>query len=198
MFDSKTDIQHRGWLTKCSEKSSKWKKRFCTIENGVLYYYVSPSDRESGKAALGALVLRNAAARRPTDLAHKGKYKDTCFRVDLDSAEQATLVASVAPAACASASASERSSSRTPELAPCVHAGSAPAHSSALPALTSGTAVTASSSTVSFVCSLLACSVCEACASAVAGAETAAVGLNGTGSQLEPSWPPNPQSAVPL
>ena len=83
------------WLYKRGGAVKTWKRRYCCIENGVLYYYVGPADREGGKPALGALVLRNASVRRPTDLTSKGKHKHTCFRIDLDPAVQASIVASV-------------------------------------------------------------------------------------------------------
>ena len=80
------------WLYKRGGRAKTWKRRWCVIESGVLYYFVSPGDRQGGKAALGALVLRNAEARRPTDLSGKGKHKGGCFRLDLDPRAQAATI----------------------------------------------------------------------------------------------------------
>jgi len=90
-------LQHSpaSWLHKRGGAMKTWKKRYCAIENGVLYYYVSPADREGGKPALGALVLHGSTVRRPSDLSGKGKYKNTCFRIDLDPHVQASNVKSV-------------------------------------------------------------------------------------------------------
>ena len=88
----------KAWLFKRGGRAKTWKKRFCVIDKGVMYYYGLPSERDAGKPALGALVLRNAQARRPTDLASKGKHKHTCFRIDLDQASQASVVSAMAAA----------------------------------------------------------------------------------------------------
>jgi hypothetical protein len=90
-------LQHSpaSWLHKRGGAMKTWKKRYCAIENGVLYYYVSAADREGGKPALGALVLHGSTVRRPSDLSGKGKYKNTCFRIDLDPHAQASNVKSV-------------------------------------------------------------------------------------------------------
>lgn len=80
------------WLYKRGGTMKTWKKRFCCIEHGILYYYVSEKDKQLGKPALGALVLKNSEARRPTSLGSKGKYKHTCFRIDLDESAQMQVV----------------------------------------------------------------------------------------------------------
>ena len=65
-----------------------WKKRWMVVEKGVLYYYVSRQDKEAGRPALGALLLVNAT----TTLEKRGKFKNTCFRVDLDLSQQMSSV----------------------------------------------------------------------------------------------------------
>jgi hypothetical protein len=82
------------WLHKRGGVLNTWKKRWAVVEHGVLYFYVSPDDRLSAKPGLGAIVLKNATVRRPTDLSHKGKHKDTCFRLDTERAAQAAVIAS--------------------------------------------------------------------------------------------------------
>ena len=73
-----------------------WKRRWFFInETGVLYFFSDESDNIKGKPALGALILANASARRPTSLKDKpAKYRDTCFRLDVDPEAQAVLVSS--------------------------------------------------------------------------------------------------------
>ena len=81
-----------GYLFKRGSAAKTWKKRWCCIERGVLYYYVSEGERVLNKPALGALVLLGSSVRRPTTLGNKGKYAKTCFRLDLDGKVQPKMV----------------------------------------------------------------------------------------------------------
>ena len=82
------------WLHKRGGAAKYWKKRWCVIEApGVIFYYTNADDRKQGKEALGALVLKNSSARRPSSLAGKpSKLRDKCFRVDLDPNMQPSVV----------------------------------------------------------------------------------------------------------
>lgn len=77
--------------------------RWCQLHHGRLYYYGCREEQEQGSAALGALVLRGASVRRPTALGSKGKWKHTCFRLDVDAQAQAKVVTAVAVVAAGSA-----------------------------------------------------------------------------------------------
>jgi len=67
-----------------ADMTKNWKKRWCLIEDGVLYYYPDASDKQKGKSPLGALNLLGSSVRPPTSIKGKGKYASTCFRLDLD------------------------------------------------------------------------------------------------------------------
>jgi hypothetical protein len=88
--------QPSGHLFKRGSAAKTWKKRWCSLERGVLYYYVCEADKLAGKPALGALVLAGATARRPTTMTNKGKYSKTCFRLDLDAGHQSKVVVPLA------------------------------------------------------------------------------------------------------